>query len=229
MISILYEDNHCLAVDKPAGMLTQGDATGDESLLDAARADLRKRYQKPGNVFVGLLHRLDRPVSGVVLLAKTSKAAARLSQQFRESAVRKRYWAVVEGRVAPSTGRWEDWLEKDGSQGSRVVAPGQGRHAITEYWVLDQDHRFTLLELHPLTGRAHQLRVQLASRGRPIAGDTRYGAKTPVPALDGGRRIGLHAFALGFTHPTHRQWLEVFAQAPADWPGPPPGLRLSDP
>jgi 23S rRNA pseudouridine1911/1915/1917 synthase len=221
MLDILHEDNHCLAVNKPAGLPVQGDETGDECLLDRARADLKARYHKPGNVFVGLVHRLDRPVSGVVLLAKTSKGAARLSEQFRDGTVEKLYWAVVEGRLDEDQEEWRDVLSKDPTRNVvRVVRTGEagGQDARLAFRVLERRGDRTVVELRPITGRSHQLRVQLASRGLPIVGDRKYGAKTTVAAVDGGHRIALHARSLGFTHPTSREALVVVAPVPADWP-----------
>lgn len=228
MLEVLHEDNHCLAVNKPAGLPVQGDATGDESLLDLARADLKIRYAKPGNVFVGLVHRLDRPVSGVVLLAKTSKGASRLSEQFRSGDVQKVYWAWVEGRgdldLDLDEGEWTDRLLKDEARNVvRVLAGdeggrGKGKDARLAYRMLEQRAGRMLLELRPLTGRSHQIRVQLASRGLPIVGDRKYGAKSVVRALDGGPRIALHARSLDFTHPTSREAIAVVAPVPADWP-----------
>ncbi len=221
MPEILREDNHCLAVNKPAGLLSQGDATGQPSLVDWARADLKARHGKPGNVYVGLVHRLDRPVSGVVLLAKTSKAAARLSAQFREGTVAKVYRAIVEGRVPDEEGEWADTLRKDrGRNVVEVVARGtiEGQNAHLRFVVERRGARTTTLELRPTSGRGHQLRVQLASRGFPILGDRKYGASTVVRAADGGHRIALHARALSFTHPTRAEVISVIAEEPADWP-----------
>jgi 23S rRNA pseudouridine1911/1915/1917 synthase len=221
MIDVLLEDNHCLALNKPAGLLTQADATGEPTLLDAARAYLKERYRKPGNVYVGLVHRLDRPVSGVVLLAKTSKAAGRLSARFREGGVEKIYWAMVEGNMQEDKGEWADVLRKDEARNVvEVVRPGTagGRAARLAFRVLERGGRTTLLELKPVTGRSHQLRVQLASRGLPIAGDQKYGAKSGLKALDGGHRIALHARRLRFTHPTRPEVIEVSAPLPTDWP-----------
>jgi 23S rRNA pseudouridine1911/1915/1917 synthase len=226
-LDVLYEDNHCLAVNKPAGLLAQGDATGDPSLVDLAAAYLRAKYAKPGAVYVGLLHRLDRPVSGVVLLARTSKAAARLSAQFREGTVAKTYWAVAEGRIAPDSGTWTDHLLKDPARNVVSVVPPDAPgalEAVLDYRVLARQRDSTLVELRPRTGRPHQLRVQLGARGWPISGDARYGARSRLLADDGGPRIALHARSLGFTHPTRGQWLEVVAPAPAGWPATtPPG------
>lgn len=218
----LFEDNHCLAVDKPAGLLTQGDETGEPSLVDLLREDIKMRFHKPGNVYVGLVHRLDRPVSGVVLVARTSKAAARLSSQFREGAVRKVYRAVVEGYLRDDEGEWADVLRKDERRNVVEVVPAGtpgGKEARLAFRVVGRGARTTTVELRPTTGRGHQLRVQLAARGLPIVGDRKYGAATGLRALDGGPRIALHARSLTFTHPTRREPVTVTAPVPADWPG----------
>lgn len=222
MIDILFEDNHCLAINKPAGLLSQGDSTGDPSLLDLARDYLRVTYAKPGNVYVGLVHRLDRPTSGVVLLARTSKGAARLSEQFRDGSVEKTYLAVVEGDWPDDLGEWEDWLLKD--EATNVVStvpPGRpgAQRARVAYRVVDRRAGRITLELRPTTGRGHQLRVQLASRGLPIVGDRKYGAVSKLTALDGRPRIALHARELRFKHPTRPDFLAIEASLPADWPG----------
>jgi 23S rRNA pseudouridine1911/1915/1917 synthase len=220
-VDILFEDNHCLAVNKPAGLLTQGDATGEPTLLDWARGSLKARFQKPGNVFVGLVHRLDRPTSGVVLLARTSKAASRLSAQFREGKIEKVYRAIVEGTCPQESGTWTDTLWKDeGRNVVEVVGEGTkgGRDAALAFRVLARRAGSTLIELRPATGRGHQLRVQLASRGLPIAGDRKYGASTTLMAVDGKPRIALHACRLTFTHPTRPEAISVDATEPADWP-----------
>ncbi|WP_152051040.1 RluA family pseudouridine synthase [Tautonia marina] len=216
---VLYEDNHCLALNKPAGMPTQGDESGSESLVDWAREDLRVRYQKPGNVFVGLVHRLDRPVSGVVLLGKTSKGASRLSAQFREGTVEKVYWAIVEGGPKEEAGTWTDRLVKDESR--NVVRVGAaGKDAVLAYRVLERWRGRSWLEVRPVSGRSHQIRVQLASRRLPIVGDLKYGASGRLPANDGGHRIALHARSLRFRHPTSAAETQVVAPVPSDWPGP---------
>jgi 23S rRNA pseudouridine1911/1915/1917 synthase len=226
MLEILHEDNHCLAVNKPAGLLTQGDATGAPSLIEWVRADLKARYHKPGNVFVGLVHRLDRPTSGVVLFARTSKGAARLSAQFRTGSIEKLYWAVVEGVCRGDTEEWTDWLWKDEARNLvRVVAPGTpgARQARVALRVLERRPGRTWLELRPLTGRSHQLRVQLARRGLPIVGDRKYGARVRLLGPDGQPRVALHARRLAFTHPTRPEVIEVVAPVPADWPAAGPG------
>lgn len=221
MLDVLLEDNHLLAVNKPAGLLTQGDVTGEPSLVDLARDYLRAKYHKPGNIFVGLVHRLDRPVSGVVLLARTSKAAGRLSEQFRAGTVEKLYWAIVEGAIPEEEGEWTDFLRKDSAKNIvEVVGPEDsgGKLAKLRFRVVLRGKRTTWVELWPETGRSHQLRVQLASRGWPIMGDRKYGAKSTLPALDGRPRIALHARALTFNHPTRREAISVLATLGADWP-----------
>ncbi len=221
MLDVLYEDNHCLVVNKPAGLLAQGDQTGEPSLVDLARDYLKAKYAKPGNVFVGLVHRLDRPTSGVVLLARTSKGADRLAQQFREGTVRKVYRALVEGSPADVEGEWSDRLAKDEARNVvRVVAAGdvRGRDAHLAYRVLEGHRTMTALELIPTTGRGHQLRVQLASRGMPIVGDRKYGSRSTLLAGDGKPRVALHAFSLTFRHPTRPEELTITAPMPREWP-----------
>lgn len=230
-LDVLYEDNHCLAVNKPAGLPSQGDESGDSTLVDIAKDDLKRRYGKPGNVYLGLVHRLDRPTSGVVLLARTSKAAARLAEQFREGTIEKTYWAIVEGAPDADEGIWTDRLEKDRrANASRVLEEAEegGKEARVEFRVLRRWPDAAKLELRPMTGRSHQLRVQLASRGLPILGDERYGARSRIMAADGRTRIALHARSLRFRHPTRPESIEVEAPVPADWPEPsqsPPGSR----
>jgi 23S rRNA pseudouridine1911/1915/1917 synthase len=227
-IEILYEDNHCLVVNKPAGLLSQGDETGDPSLVSWARDYLKERYRKPGNVYVGLVHRLDRPTSGVVVLARTSKAAGRLAEQFRRGTITKVYWALVEGQPEKSEGLWIDVLKKDRTSNRvRVVddAQQEGQTARVEYRVLERQGNCTSLELRPATGRGHQLRVQLAERGLPIIGDRKYGAATVLKAEDGHRRIALHAREIHFRHPTRGEALAIVAPMPADWPGSARGSR----
>lgn len=221
-MDVLFEDNHGIAVNKPAGLLTQADATGSPSLLEWVREDLRVRYHKPGNVFVGLVHRLDQPVSGVVLFARTSKAAARLSAQFRSGDIGKTYWAIVEGHIREENGAWTDWLLKnEQSNLVRVVPEGTptARVAELDFQVRARwSRRRTWVELRPRTGRSHQLRVQLAGRGYPIVGDRKYGANSMLRASDGGPRIALHARELRFRHPTREEVICVTAGLPDDWP-----------
>lgn len=225
---ILYEDNHCLAVVKPSGVLSTHYEGREETLDRAAKAYLKEKYHKPGNVFVGIVHRLDRPVSGVLLFARTSKAAARLAQQFREGTVEKIYWAIVEGEVSPTAGTLEDWLRKDERRGRvEVVEPpplsppmlggdkgGGARQALLHFHRRAVHGGLTWLEIRPQTGRRHQLRVQLAHHGHPVYGDAKYGAIHTF-----GRGIGLHARALTFLHPIRYEPITLTAEVPQPWRG----------
>src|SRR3954452_17376497 len=166
-LHVLYEDNHCLALAKPAGLLTQGVPPGIPTLESQAKDYLKEKYHKPGNVYLGIPHRLDRPVSGVVLFARSSKAAARLAEQFSQRTVRKVYWALVEGTVLPAEGTWEDWLlkVKDESRTLRVAPETpRARQAVLSYRTLESIEKGTLPEIEPRTGRMHQIRVQAAAR-----------------------------------------------------------------
>jgi 23S rRNA pseudouridine1911/1915/1917 synthase len=224
-LDILYEDNHCLALNKPAGWPTTHFDGKEETVDRLVKAYLKEKYDKPGNVFLGVVQRLDKPVSGVLLFARTSKAAARLSEQFREGMVEKTYWAIVEQRkptacgpwVLQDTGSFDDWLLKDdpnsrvevvppntpGAQVARLVFQVRGRH-----------DGMTWLELRPHTGRKHQLRVQLASRGWPIYGDAKYGSDHPF-----GSAIALHARSLTFLHPISKEPITIKADLPKYWLG----------
>ena len=223
-LEILYEDNHLLAVNKPAGWPCQPDASGDPTLVEAAQAYLKKKYHKPGNVFVGLVHRLDRPVAGAVVLARTSKAAARLSAAFREGRIEKVYRAVVGGCVESDEDRLTHWLRKiSRRRRSEVAAPDApgARRAILDYRVIGTAAGSSLLEVVLHTGRSHQIRVQLAAVGHPILGDLKYGA---VAALPGGV-IALYARRLQFDHPTRAEVVDVVAPDPPGWPWPASGGR----
>lgn len=213
-LHVLFEDNHCLAVEKPAGLLTMGDHTGEPTLVDAARDYLKQKYNKPGNVFVGVVHRLDRPVSGVVLFARTSKGASRLSEQFRVRSVEKTYMALVEGSVTPAEGVLEDRLCKDRARNvvSVVDDDDDGQDCVLAYRRLQKRGQLTLVEIRPETGRSHQIRVQLAGRGWAIAGDRKYGSKIHVDGF-----IALHASSLTFLHPTTRESMTVTSEIPAAW------------
>jgi 23S rRNA pseudouridine1911/1915/1917 synthase len=219
---VLFEDNHCLAVAKPAPLLTQA-PPGVPSLESMVRTYLKERYHKAGRVYLGVPHRVDRPVSGVVLLGRSSKAAQRLSQQFEARTVTKLYWAAVEGSVAPAEGTWEDWLRKVENE-PRVEKADVGaigaQQAVTHYRTLGPCAGGTLLELRPETGRMHQLRIQTALRGWPVRGDSLYGATLPFgPSADlpRDRVIALHARCLTFLHPIRYEAITIEAPLPATW------------
>jgi 23S rRNA pseudouridine1911/1915/1917 synthase len=216
-LDILYEDNHCLAVAKPSGVLSTHYQGREETLDRAVKDYLRAKYHKPGNVFLGIVHRLDRLVSGVLLFARTSKAAARLAQQFREGTVDKVYWAVVEGDVAKSAGTLEDWLKKDKGAGRvEIVEPRTrgARQALLHFQRRAGYGGLTWLELRPQTGRTHQLRVQLAHHDHPIYGDAKYGS---VHTFE--RAVALHARALTFLHPVRYEPITLTAELPRKWKG----------
>lgn len=198
-MKVLYEDNHCIAVVKPHGVPTQGDPTGDPSLMDHVKAFIKERDRKPGDVFLGLVHRLDRPVGGIVLFAKTSKGAARLSEQFRTRGVGKTYLAVVEGQPAQDGGEVRQWLVKDKrTNRARAVPEGtrDAKEAVLEWRALGTAGGRTLIEVRPKTGRSHQIRIAMASMGTPIVGDTKYGSVTRARGA-----IALFASGLSFDRP----------------------------
>lgn len=199
---ILYEDNHLIAVRKPPGRLTQGDVSGNPCLLDDVRTYLKEKYAKPGEAFVGLLHRLDRPVGGVVLFAKTSKGASRLSEQFRTHSLKKTYHALVEGRP-PAAQTLVHYLGEDAQKQVAIAeTPQPGlKRAELSYRVLRQGETHALVEVDLGTGRKHQIRAQFSRIGHPVAGDRKYGARLPFA----GEGIGLMAFALEFDHPVRKE------------------------
>ena len=216
-LQVLYEDNHLLGVVKPAGMLVQGDRTGDVSLLDIARQWLIEKYQKPGSAFVGMVHRLDRPVAGVVLLAKTSKAASRLTAQFRDRTTHKSYLAVVEGDVDPPSGRLLHYIKR-GTTNRRVkiaAAPFEdAQNAELSYIVRDQRDGLSFVEVTLHTGRHHQIRAQFACIGHPIVGDHKYGARSILP----DKSLALFAWQLEVAHPTLHTPVRLQAPLPRQWP-----------
>jgi len=216
-LDVLYEDNHCLAIAKPAGVPSTHFDGGEETIDRTAKAYLKAKYNKPGNVFLGIVHRLDKPTSGVLLFARTSKAAARLSEQFREGAVEKVYWGVVEGELPQPAGTLEDWLRKDEAAGRvEVVSPDapSAKRALVHYHRKAGYGGLSLVELRPQTGRTHQLRVQLAHRRHPVVGDFKYGSETPFAP-----GIALHARRLTFLHPTRHEPVTLTAELPRSWRG----------
>jgi 23S rRNA pseudouridine1911/1915/1917 synthase len=216
-LEILYEDNHCIAVLKPSGAITTHYDGTEETVDRQVKQYLKEKHQKPGNVFLGVVHRLDRVVSGVLLFARTSKAAARLSQQFREGNVEKIYWAIVEGEIQKTAGSLEDWLLRNRDIGRvEVVEPRTrgARQALLHFTRKAYHEGLTWLEVRPQTGRTHQLRVQLAHHDHPIYGDAKYGSIHTF-----GKSIGLHARSLTFLHPVRYEPITLTADLPNYWRG----------
>lgn len=212
-LPVLYVDNHMLVVSKPPGLLAQGDQTGDASILSLGKAYVKAAFDKPGNVYLGLVHRLDRPSSGLMVLARTSKAMRRLSEQFRERRVEKRYVALVEGNLT-GEGVWEDYLVRD-QRRMRVVASqmAEAKRAILHWTAVAHHEGLTLVSIQLLTGRRHQIRCQFAHYGAPLLGDVRYGASRPLD----GRNIALHAWQLTVQHPVEQQSMAFEAPIPPVW------------
>ena len=212
---IVFEDNHMIVINKKVGQLVQGDKTGDESLLDSIKNFIKIRDGKPGNVFLGLVHRIDRPTSGLVIYAKTSKALSRLTQMIKNREIKKTYWAVVaKEHIAPSQ-RLVHYLKKNEKNNKAIVFPKAtegAKEAILTYTVLKTLDRYLLLEIDLETGRHHQIRAQLSKHGVPIKGDLKYGSPRSNP--DGG--INLHARKLEFLHPVTKENLEIIAPLPVN-------------
>jgi len=212
-LHVLYEDNHLLVVNKPGGLLVQGDTTGDETLLDIGKKYIKEKYHKPGNVFLGMVHRLDRPVSGVMLLAKTSKALERLNKQFRERKIYKKYWAVVKRRPGKEKDKLVHWLvknrEKNVVSSYNKLVEGSLK-AELNYSVMGKLNDHYLLEVNPVTGRPHQIRVQLSAIGSPIRGDLKYGFHKP----NSDANINLHAREIIFDHPVKNEKFRITAPLP---------------
>lgn len=215
---VFYEDNHLLALYKPSGLLIQADQTKDISLLEIVKIWIKERYGKPGRVFLAMVHRLDRPVGGVVLFCRTSKAAARISAQFQESSIKKRYIAVVEGVMEKASGRLIDHIERTQTATSRIVSEkiDTSREARLFYRVVDTDHSRSLVSIDLETGRHHQIRLQLAHLGHPVMGDLRYGASAPMPE----KQVALFAESLTVTHPVTGERLCFTSPLPKGWPWP---------
>lgn len=210
---ILYEDNHLLIINKPAGALAQGDKTGDEPLAELMKKYIKEKYNKPGEVFLGVPHRIDRPVSGILILARTSKALSRLNEQFKNKEIQKTYWAVVENKPQKSEGILINWLKKNEKQNKSYAYDKATKDALPcelQYELKGQSDRYFLLEIDPKTGRHHQIRVQLSHIGCVIKGDLKYGAKRSNP--DGS--IHLHARKIHFQHPVKKEWITITAPVP---------------
>ncbi|GAB2997316.1 pseudouridine synthase [Cyclobacterium sediminis] len=213
--NVIYEDNHLLVVNKAAGILVQGDKTGDKTLTDLCKTYIANKYNKPGAVFLHPVHRLDRPVSGIVVFARTSKALERMTALFRKREVHKVYWAVVKRRPKEESGKLTHWLVKDSDKNTSTAydkeAPNSKRSELT-YKSLGKLNDHWLLELRPITGRPHQLRVQLSTMNCPIRGDIKYGFSKPNPDAS----INLHAFHLVFIHPIKKEKLFLRAALPEE-------------
>ena len=215
-MTVVYEDNHIIIVNKTASEIVQGDKTGDTPLSETVKEYLKEKYQKPGNVFVGVTHRLDRPVSGLVLFAKTSKALSRLNEMFKRGEVKKTYWAVVKNRPAQEEGTLSHWMVRNEKQNKSYAydkeKPGS-KHAILDYRLIAASDNYFLLEVDLKTGRHHQIRCQLAKMGCPIKGDLKYGFARSNP--DGS--ICLHARRISFIHPVSKEQITVEAPLPSSF------------
>ena len=216
-MQVLYEDNHVIIVAKSAGEIVQGDKTGDTPLSETVKAYIKEKYAKPGAVFLGVVHRLDRPVSGVVLFARTSKALARLNTMFATQAVAKTYWAIVQNLPAEPEGTLTHWLVRNEKQNKSYAYDHErlgAKKAVLDYKVIGHSDRYHLVEVRLHTGRHHQIRCQLAAIGCPIRGDLKYGAPRSNP--DGS--ISLHARSIRFEHPVSHEDIFVVAPPPTEGP-----------
>ncbi len=217
-LQVLFEDNHLIAVNKPAGVLSQSDKTGDRTVMDWVKAYIKHRYDKPGEVFLGSIHRLDRPVSGVILFARTSKALTRMNEQFRDRKVNKVYWAITTDQPDPIEGKLSGYIFKDTTKNRSKILPkaDSNRHkgakmAKLKYRLLGRVGANVLLEVKPETGRPHQIRVQLADQLKtPIRGDLKYGSN--LRNADGN--INLHSRELAFQHPVTKEAVKIVAPIP---------------
>ncbi len=212
-LEVLFEDNHIIAVNKRVGDLVQGDKTGDKTLADDVKEYIKKKYKKPGDVFLGIVHRLDRPVSGVVIFARTSKAVTRLNKMFQEKTIKKTYWAIVDKRPNDEEGRLVHWLKKNEEKNKSNVFEKEkkgAKEAILNYRLLLSFKHYHLLEVDLETGRHHQIRAQLARIGCHIKGDLKYGSKRSN--TDGG--ISLHARSIAFEHPIKNEPIIITATPP---------------
>jgi len=214
-MEVLYEDNHLIAVNKTCSEIVQGDKTGDEPLSETLKRWLKEKYRKPGNVFLGVTHRLDRPVSGIVLFAKTSKALTRLNEMFREGTIQKTYWAIVKNTPKEPEAELVHYIVRNEKQNKSYAYDSErpnSKKAILSYRLLTHSDNYCLLEINLKTGRHHQIRCQLAKIGCPIKGDLKYGF--PRSNKDGG--ISLHAREISFVHPVSKEPITIQAEVPDD-------------
>lgn len=214
-MQVLYEDNHIIIVYKQSGEIVQGDKTGDKPLSETIKEWIKEKYAKPGNVFLGVVHRLDRPVSGIVVFAKTSKALSRLNNMFRNGEVRKTYWAMVQTAPNMPEATLTNWLVRNEKQNKSYVYNNEmpnAKQAVLKYKTIGQTEHYTLLEVNLLTGRHHQIRCQLAAMGCPIKGDLKYGARRSNP--DGS--ISLLSHKVEFIHPVSKQKIVVVSPLPTE-------------
>ena len=210
-MEVIYEDNHLIVVNKKAGEIVQGDKTGDKPIVEMVKEYLKEKYNKPGNVFCGVVHRIDRPVSGLVIFAKTSKALSRLNDMLRRGEIHKKYTALVEGKVKPSSGKLSNYLVSNPKLNKTLIAsnPDEADAKLSEleYATVSEGDNYTLLEINLLTGRKHQIRAQLSSNGNPIKGDLKYGARRS----NKDKGISLQSSSLSFVHPVSKKQLEFTA------------------
>lgn len=214
-IQILYEDNHFVIINKESGSLVQGDQTGDVTLADDVKSYIKRKYKKPGDVFLGIIHRLDRPVSGAVIFARTSKGLERMNKLFRDREVQKVYWALTKNKPPELEGELIHWLKKDQKQNRVSAYSKEGRgaqKAILNYKLIGRVSEYYLLQVKPLTGRPHQIRVQLAKMGCPILGDVKYGGDK----IANKASIYLHSREVSFKHPIKKEPIRVTAKPPKD-------------
>ena len=217
MVKVIYEDNHLLVVEKPVNILSQGDDTNDKDMVNLLKNYVKEKYNKPGNVFIGLVHRLDRPVGGVMVFAKTSKAASRLSEQVRNKSFKKTYRAVIHGTMNKKEDTLKDYLYKNKKTNMVSVVNKnhkEAKNAELDYETLQSKNKFSLVQIDLKTGRPHQIRVQFASRKHPLFGDQRYGQDVNKV----GQQIALGSYKIEITHPTTKEKMEFICEPPKEYP-----------
>ena len=217
MVKVIYEDNHLLVVEKPVNILSQGDDTNDKDMVNLLKNYVKEKYNKPGNVFIGLVHRLDRPVGGVMVFAKTSKAASRLSEQVRNKSFKKTYRAVIHGNMNKNEDTLKDYLYKNKKTNMVSVVNKnhkEAKNAELDYKTLQSKNNLSLVEIDLKTGRPHQIRVQFSSRKHPLFGDQRYGQNLNKV----GQQIALWSYKIEITHPTTKEPMEFICEPPKEYP-----------